>query len=95
MDRDRVIHGYTYRPTYRNPDNQHHHGTYANRMDHAISHREVMLLAMSIIAAPLIVGASMLVGLAASAIHEIIQKKTSGGSETPEAQPKELSLIHI
>ena len=89
MDRDRIIHGYTNRPTYRNPDNQYHHGTYANRMDHTISHREVMLLVMSIIAALLIVGASMLVGLAATAIHEIIQKKTSAGSETPDVQSKQ------
>ena len=58
MDRDRTIHGYTYRPAYRNPYNQYHHGRYANRMDHAMSHREVMLIIMSIIAAPLIVGTS-------------------------------------
>ena len=94
MEKNQVIHGYTYRPTYRNPDNQHHHGMYANRMDHIMSHREVIMLIMSILATPLIVGTSMLVGLAASAIHEMIQKKTSVRDETPEAQPEEDTSHH-
>ena len=58
-------------------------------MDPATAHREVMLILLSIIAAPLIMGASIGIGLAFAAMYETIQRRTSGGSETPYVKVRE------
>ena len=86
MDRDRTIHGYTYRPAYRNPYNQHHHMDYISGTGPTSAHREVILILLLVIAAPLILGASIEIGLAATAIYGVIQRRLTGRKEIPDGR---------
>ena len=81
MDREKIIYGYTYKPTYKGPHIWHDHTNHLIRLASDTGIDEAMLLTFAAIIAPLILCMVAGLGLAATMIYEHVTAETSQSSK--------------
>ena len=78
MDRNKIIYGYKYKPTYKGPHIWHDHTNHLTRLASGAINNETMLLIFATIIAPLMLCMVAGLGIAATWGYEHISVKMSG-----------------